>query len=120
MNYFDEDRIQDLKDELGDEFLSENDNYGAESAFPMDELDNFVQGKSALDILRLAFNGGEWRNDKAPFNPNHEYFTFDGYGNLRSISEGQIDNFQQSRIDDINDEDFFDWLENVHPEYLED
>lgn len=50
--------------------------------YPMDELDEFLEGKSPLDILQMAHFGD--------FNPTDEYFQFDAYGNLQSADGWQI------------------------------
>ena len=52
---------------------------GDDKMYPMDELDELLFHFKPLDLLRLAFNGD--------FNPNGEYFYFNGYGNLMSSWE---------------------------------
>ena len=61
--------------------------------YNMDELDDLMQGKSATDLLNMAFFGRDddtYRTDSAgnkeygAFNPNRDYFSFNGYGNLVS------------------------------------
>lgn len=42
----------------------------------MDELDEILYRETPSTIADLVYYG--------EFNPNHEYFTFDGYGNLES------------------------------------
>lgn len=42
----------------------------------MDEFNNIMSGYSPIDIANKIFYGD--------FNPNHDYFTFDGYDNLES------------------------------------
>lgn len=54
---------------------------GDDRMYPMDMLDDLFYNTNPLDLLRLAFYGD--------FNPNHEYFYFNGYGCL--ISSDYID-----------------------------
>lgn len=73
-----------------------------ERVYSMDEFDEICDGMTASDIARRCFYG--------KFNPNDEYFTFNGYANLESSNylEDFID------LDDLadycisNDEDFDD------------
>ena len=61
--------------------------------YNMDELDDLLQGKSATDLLNMAFFGHDadtyhtdshGHREYGAFNPNRDYFTFNGYGNLIS------------------------------------
>lgn len=58
---------------------------------PMEELDDFYQGVEPSEILRRAFFGYDEpyaKTDvKSSFNPNRDYFYFNGYGNLVSTDE---------------------------------
>lgn len=59
---------------------------------PMDELDVIYQGKESTEILRRAYFGHDddtWHDENGErvygkFNPNRDYFYFNGYGNLVS------------------------------------
>lgn len=53
--------------------------------YSMDELDEIFCGQDATYILNRAFFGHDQWSDDSAFNPNREYFTFNGYGNLISI-----------------------------------
>ena len=44
--------------------------------YQMEEFDEIMSGREPLDIARTCYFGG--------FNPTHEYFWFNGYGNLES------------------------------------
>lgn len=75
---------------------------------PMEELDDYYQGAEPLEILRRAFFGYDEPYEKCkqhyPFNPNRDYFYFNGYGNLVSTDEvdysGYLDeDFVQEIID---------------------
>ena len=61
--------------------------------YSMDELNEFYRGSEPLEILQRAYFGRDddsWHTDEhgqkhyGAFNPNREYFTFNGYGNLVS------------------------------------
>ena len=47
--------------------------------FDMDEFDDFMSNYSPMEIARLIFFGND-------FNPNDDYFRFNGYGNLESAN----------------------------------
>lgn len=59
----------------------------------MDELNDLYSGTEPIEILQRAFFGWDedaWSTDSSgnktygKFNPNREYFTYNGYGNLVS------------------------------------
>ena len=56
--------------------------------YPMDELNEFFSNEKPDEIIRRAFYGyDETYKERLPFNPNREYFYFNGCGNLVSIDE---------------------------------
>ena len=66
---------------------------GDDRYYNMDDLDELMYGKKATDLLNMAFFGRDddtyhtdshGNREYAEFNPNREYFTFNGYGNLVS------------------------------------
>lgn len=68
----------------------------------MDELNEFYAGSEPIEILNRAYFGrdndswtidrhGEKRYDS--FNPNRDYFSFDGYGNLVSSDYRDYSNY---------------------------
>lgn len=101
----------------------------------MDDLSEFYQGTDPLEILRRAFYGRDddsWHTDGngnkiyGEFNPNREYFYYNGYGNLVSsnykdysahLDKYAIEEMSENRyyIDTIDDNDelkkLFDELE---------
>lgn len=103
--------------------------------YSMDELDELYNGTDPLEILRRAYYGRDddtWttdsRGDKTygEFNPNREYFYYNGYGNLVSsdykdysahLDEYAIESMSENRayIDSIEGYDdlaaLFDELE---------
>lgn len=60
--------------------------------YEMEMLDEFYHGTEPLEILRRAYFGRDdtWTTDSSgnkiygEFNPNRDYFTYNGYGNLVS------------------------------------
>ena len=101
----------------------------------MDELDEFYNGTEPLEILRRAYYGRDddtYTTDSngnktyGEFNPNRDYFYYNGYGNLVSsdykdytahLDEYAIEAMSENRsyIDTIADDDeltaLFDELE---------
>ena len=52
--------------------------------FEMDRLDEVLENESPRDIINMVFYGD--------FNTSHDYFQFNGYGNLESFYDIDIDN----------------------------
>jgi hypothetical protein len=61
--------------------------------YSMDELNDLYSGTEPIEILQRAYFGRDndtWTTDSSgnktygEFNPNREYFTYNGYGNLVS------------------------------------
>ena len=59
--------------------------------YPMDDLNELFSNEKPDEIIRRAFYGYDEPRTKdeqrEPFNPNREYFYFNGYGNLVSINQ---------------------------------
>lgn len=53
--------------------------------YSMDEFDDIMSGCKPWEVTRSAFFGD--------FNPTHDYFKFNGYGNLQSIYEYELDRY---------------------------
>lgn len=62
---------------LHNEYCYENNNYDDE-IIEMERFDEICEGMTPSDIARSIFYGD--------FNPNHDYFHFNGYGNFESTS----------------------------------
>lgn len=84
---------EDVFNECIEELDSYNGYLGDDRYYSMDELDELYSGQAASEILYRAFYGYDaetWHTDShgekeyGPFNPNRDYFTFNGYGNLVS------------------------------------
>lgn len=59
--------------------------------FDMGEIDEHFE--SPYNALQSAYFGS--------FNPNHHYFTYNGYGNLESIHERDLDDYMEDYESDI-------------------
>lgn len=84
-------------EELFNQTIEELDSYngylGDNRYYLMDELPELFNGYNAIDLLNRAYFGRDndsWHTNSHgekeyySFNPNREYFTFNGYGNLIS------------------------------------
>lgn len=126
---------EDIFNDCMEELDSYNGYLNDDRYFSMDELDELYNGTEPSELLRRAFFGYDeetYTTDRdgnktyGAFNPNREYFRYNGYGNLVSADykdyTGQLDKYavesmSESRnyIDSIdNDEELtalFDELE---------
>ena len=91
ITYFEEN--EDIFIECIEELDSYNGYLGDDRYYPMDELNEHFSGQDPVDILYRAFHGHDddnWTTDEhglrvyREFNPNREYFYYNGYGNLVS------------------------------------
>lgn len=64
--------------------------------YDMDAFDDFLSNATPLEIASMIFYGDG-------FNPNDEYFRFDGYGNLESLDWKEISDEAEDLVDDILD-----------------
>ena len=76
--------------------------------YPMDELNELFQGTEPDEIIRRAFYGYDEPinkdEERLTFNPNREYFYFNGYGNLVSTDVKDYSTYlEESFIQDIID-----------------
>lgn len=85
---------------------------GDDKVIPMEELDELYYDATPTEILRRAFFGYDeaYVNSKqdGTFNPNRDYFYFNGYGNLvstddRDYSDYLDEDFVQEIIDNEPD-----------------
>ena len=128
-------------EELFNDCIEELDSYNGYLADDryhcMDELNEFYCGTDPMDILYQAFYGYDedsWHTDSSgnkiygEFNPNRDYFRYNGYGNLVSadykdysdhLDYYAIDSMEKYRTDiyTIDDDDdlreLFDALEEA-------
>ena len=100
---------------------------------PMETLDEIYQGKDVTEILRRAYYGHDddsWHIEDGEkvydeFNPNREYFYFNGYGNLVSTDElDYSDYLDEYYVQDIIDNeghlDLSDGAQEIIDNYDED
>ena len=79
--------------ELIEELDSYNGYLGDDKIYPMEELSELFSGCDPIELLQRAFYGyddayrDENGNHTESFNPNREYFYFNGYANLVSCYE---------------------------------
>lgn len=97
-----EQRFADVFSELGDFEQMQIFNewayrIGDEPICQMEEFDDLFNDWKPSDIAMRMFYGD--------FNPNHDYFRFDGYGNLESA------NHLNEWLDDYIISDLADWYE---------
>lgn len=126
---------EDIFNDCMEELDSYNGYLSDDRYFSMDELDELYNGTEPSELLRRAFFGYDeetYTTDRdgnktyGAFNPNREYFRYNGYGNLLSadykdyteqLDEYAVESMNENRcyIDSIdNDEELtalFDELE---------
>lgn len=131
--YFEEN--ESVFNECIEELDSWNGYLGDDRYYSMDELNEFFCDVKPIDILQRAYFGRDddtWTTDSrgektyGEFNPNRDYFYFNGYGNLVSSDykdythkldnyfvEALAENRQYISAFDYNDElcELFDELE---------
>lgn len=126
-------------DDIFTECIEELDSYngylGDDRYYSMYELDEFYNSVEPSEILRRAYYGHDaetyttdasGNKEYGEFNPNRDYFTYNGYGNLVSSDykdyTGQLDHYaveemseNRDYIDSIDDDEdlaaLFDELE---------
>ncbi len=128
---------EDIYNEVIEELDAYNGYLSDNRYFSMDKLDELYTGTEPSEILRQAFFGYDeetYTTDRdgnktyGAFNPNREYFRYNGYGNLVSADykdySGQLDKYavesmseNRCYIDSIEQSDelaaLFDELEEV-------
>ena len=70
--------------------------------YDMDVLDEFLDGYTPMVIAQMIFFGNE-------FNPNHDFFRFNAYGNLESANWNDV----EAEAEDLKDE-IIDHLVNYY------
>lgn len=97
---------EDIFTDAIEELDSYNGYLGDDRYYSMDELGEFYSGTEPSELLRRAYYGYDeetYTTDSSgnktygEFNPNREYFRYNGYGNLVSADykdySGQLDNY---------------------------
>ena len=100
--------VEELIRDYGTEFLQESDYYD-QMPYEMDMLEE-ITNYTPLEAITRDFYGYQWsgveKENPAEFNPNDEYFAFNGYGNLVSIPEYCYEEYLKSQIDE---DEFIEW-----------
>ena len=77
---------EDVFNDCIEELDSYNGYLGDDRYYSMDELDELYNGSELSEVLRRAFYGYDedtsTEDRHTEFNPNRDYFRFNGYGNL--------------------------------------
>lgn len=100
----------DLLSNIVEEITYYDGTFQDDVVLDMDELDDILYGKSPMDILLMAFNGyAEGYTDDnghhmESFNPNDNYFYFNGYGNLVSCHDKDYSDLLDDVVDKIMDD----------------
>ena len=135
IQYFKEN--EDVFNDCMEELDGYNGYLGDDRYYDMDELNDIYSGQEPQEILFRAFYGFDadtWMTDSSgnkeygAFNPNREYFYFNGYGNLVSSDykdySDKLDGYAveamseyRNYINSIEDDDIlaalFDELEEI-------
>lgn len=138
LDYFKEN--EDVFNSCIEDLDSYNGYLGDDRIYSMDELSELYSGTDPIELLNRAYFGYDaetWNTDSyghkeyGPFNPNRDYFTFNGYGNLVSMDykdysdhmdEYAVESMAENRryIYEINDDpelsELFDALEEDETE----
>ena len=99
----------------------------------MEFLDELYQGKDATEILTRAYFGHDddtWHDENGErvhgeFNPNRDYFYFNGYGNLVSTDYKDYSDYLdldyvQDIVDNYGHLDLSVWAQEIIDNYDED
>ena len=124
--YFDE--HEDIYNEVAEELDAYNgylgNGYlGDDRYYSMDELDDLYNGTEPSEILARALYGydeetyntdANGNREYGPFNPNREYFRYNGYGNLVSADykdySGLLDHYIIESM--LENRDYIDTIDN--------
>ena len=111
INYFQEN--EEEFNTLIEELDSYNGYLGDDRYYNMEDLDEFYSGVEASEVLTRAFYGHDaetWTTDShgekeyGAFNPNRDYFYYNGYGNLVSADyKDYSDNLDEWFVNQIID-----------------
>ena len=119
--YFDE--HEDTYNEAVEELDAYNGYLGDDRYYSMDGLNELYNDTEPIEVLRRAFYGYDeetWIRDSSgnreygPFNPNREYFRYNGYGNLVSADykdyTGLLDHYIIESM--LENRDYIDTIDN--------
>ena len=72
-----------------------NGSFETYTLYDMDDFDTIMEGYTPTEVVQRTFFGD--------FNPNGDYFYFNGYANLESIYEWEMQDHFEPIIDEIID-----------------
>ena len=102
----------DVLTELVETFVSYNGLFADEEVIPMDMLDEYFVGVKPSEFLPRVFYGHDadtsCEGHHTEFNPNREYFYFNGYGNLVSTDYKDYSHLITDCVRNIEDLDYSD------------
>lgn len=106
----DEDVYDSLVGEYGRDYLIEEQ--PDDALMELDEENvKMACGDDAINILQRAFHGYDFNpynsDSMEPFNPNRDYFFLNGYANMVSVDDGDVDEYLKYAIN--SKEDFVEW-----------
>lgn len=121
IQYFKEN--EDVFSDCMEELDSYNGYLGDDRYYSMEELNDLYSGREPQEILYRAFYGFDadtWSTDSSgnktygAFNPNRDYFYFNGYGNLVSSDyKDYSDKLDEYAIEKMSEnKDYIDGIEN--------
>ena len=119
--YFD--KHEDIYNAAAEELDAYNGYLGDDRYYSMDELDELYNSTEPTEILFRAFYGydeetyntdASGNREYGPFNPNREYFRYNGYGNLVSADykdyTGLLDHYIIESM--LENRDYIDTIDN--------
>lgn len=106
----DEDLYDSLVSEYGKDYLYEEQ--PDDALMELDEENvKMACGDDAMNILQRAFFGYDYNpynsDNKEPFNPNRDYFFLNGYANMVSVDDGDVDEYLKYAIN--SKDEFVEW-----------
>ena len=76
--------------EEDESYISELSCY--DSVYNMDDFDEILNGYTPIEIANMVRFG--------TYNPMHDYFTFDGYGNIETMSDIEYEDYQEEAFNE--------------------
>lgn len=105
---------EELLEEYGLDYLREY-NRGEYALMDMGEFEYLeLEGRDPVDVFQMALSAysyvtGDPNNKKNEWMWGDDYYFYDGYGHLCSISEGQLEDYFSYHIDKSS---FMQWCED--------
>ena len=120
---------EDVFNDCIEELDGYNGYLGDDRYYSMDELSELYSGADPIELLNRAYFGHDaetWHTDShgekeyGPFNPNRDYFTFNGYGNLVSADYKDYSAFlDKYAVESMADNRNYIWEIDQNPDLRE-